>query len=145
MKNDTFSIISRFHISSMSLALFVVLNLGISLLYSILLQQKELNIHSWMIVTLCIAFIWFVIFSKDWLSYYKLYKNENQLINDERFKSHSYRASKVSFVALIMSNFLLLFIDLLLFPLSGAFISIFSLFFGVSIYLLVHIRLELGA
>ena len=129
----------------MSLGLFLILSMGGGVLYSILGNHKPANIQDWMIVVFSVCTIWMLFIMKDWRVYHKLYKNNNKLINDERFQGHSNLAAKISFISLISSNLLLLIIDLSLFSLSAPFISVFSLVLGASVYLLSHIILELRA
>jgi hypothetical protein len=143
MKNDAFSIISRFHVASISLALFLILSIGTKTLYSILIMHETINMQAWMMVTWSICAVWLLFFTKDWIAYYKLFKNSNHLIKDERFKYHSNKATKLAFIALVMSNFSILLVDSYIYSLSTVFAAIFSLVFGISVYLLVHIILEL--
>jgi len=143
MKNDNFSIISRFHVSSMSICLFVILSMSTAIFYSILVNQTQINIQTWGLVTLSICTFWLFFSLKDWRAYYKLYRNQNHLINDERFQNHSYRAAKFGFITLMLSILSMLIIDLFVLSLGVVFTSLFSLVSGLSSYLITHIILEL--
>lgn len=143
MKKDSFAIISRFHVSSMSLVLFLILSMGMRTLYSMLGNSISTDTEVWMMITWTVCIIWLLFFIKDWIAYYKLYRDYNYLIQDERFRYHSYKAAKLGFIALVTSNFSILIVDLSFYSLSAAFASVFSLVFGVSVYLLAHITLEL--
>ncbi|MEP1383058.1 MAG: hypothetical protein ABJK64_04610 [Paraglaciecola sp.] len=143
MKNDNFSIISRFHVSSMSCCLFLILSMSTAIFYSMLVNQTQINIQTWMLVTLSICTSWLFFNVKDWKAYYKLYKNQNHLINDERFQNHSNKAAKLGFITLMISNLSMLIIDLFVFSLGVGFTSLFSLVSGLSAFLIAHIILEL--
>lgn len=147
MKNDTSSIISRFHVSSMSMALLLILGMGAGALYSILTGfQSSLDssfIGHWAISIQVVLVLWMLFNFKDWMAYYKLHKQNNKIIHDERFVQHGNRAAKVSFGFMIFSNLALLLTDLIAYPLPTAFVTVFSLVFGVSVYLLTYIILEL--
>ncbi|MCJ8274707.1 MAG: hypothetical protein MJK04_35570 [Psychrosphaera sp.] len=145
MTNDTSSIISRFHVSSMCIGIFMIASMGSLALYTILNGHGPQNMQ-WMqygILGVCIA--WMLFSLKDWMAYYKLSKTKKHLIQDERFVHDSGLASKIAFGFLIFSNFALLMIDLTLHPLNGAFTAIFSLVFGIVAYMASLIYLELRA
>jgi len=143
MKNDNFSIISRFHVSSMSICLFLILSMSTAIFYSILVNQTRINIQTWGLVTLSVCTLWLFFSLKDWRAYYKLYRNQNHLINDERFQNHSYRAAKFGFITLMLSILSMLIIDLFVFSLGVVFTSLFSLVSGLSSYLITHLIFEL--
>ncbi|WP_153810832.1 hypothetical protein [Paraglaciecola arctica] len=145
MKNDSFSIISRFHVSSMSFCLFLILSMSTGIFYSMLVNQTPFKTQTWVLITSIICTLWLLFNIKDWIAYYKLYRDQNHLINDERFQHHSSKAAKFGFIALMISNLSMLIIDLFVFSLGVAFTSLFSLVSGVSTYLITHIILELRA
>jgi hypothetical protein len=111
--------------------------------YSILVNQTQINTQTWALVTSSISILWLFFNVKDWIAYYKLYKNQNHLINDERFQHHSSKAAKIGFITLMISNLSMLIIDLSLFSLGVVVTSLFSLVSGISAYLIAHITLEL--
>jgi len=127
----------------MSLALFLILSIGTKTLYEMLINHTPTDMQTWMMVTWSVCIIWLLFFMKDWITYYKLYRDYNHLIQDERFQHHSSKAIKLGFIALVTSNFSILIVDLSLYSLSATFASVFSLVFGGAIYLLAHITLEL--
>ena len=145
MKNDSSAIISRFHLSSMLLGLIIILTMGCGVMYDLLKDAQSSNLGRWKIGILLVFGGWLLLSFKDWTAYLKLYRQNKQLINDERFTYDNHMAAKCGFISLIFSNFALLLVDLSVYPLGGAVVAIFSLTFGVSIYLLVLIIQELRA
>lgn len=135
MNNDPSAIISRFHLSSMLIVLLMILGMGIGVLYSLLAGQQVIDNQTGGIVLTAVFVLWAIVNRKDWWAYFKLYQQNKQMVHDERFEHHNHIAAKISFVALIVSNFSLLLIDLALYPLSASFVAVFSLIFGLSAFL----------
>ena len=145
MSNDPSTIISRFHLSSMLIVLLMILGMGVGVLYSLLAGQQVIDNQTGGIVLTAVFVLWAIVNRKDWWAYFKLYQQNKQIVHDERFEHHNHRVAKVSFVALIASNFSLLLIDLALYSLSASFVAVFSLVFGLSVFLLTLVVLELRA
>jgi hypothetical protein len=129
----------------MLLSLLLVVSIGSGALYDLFTNTHSGDFQGWRLGTFIVFGVWLLFSFKDWMAYFKLYRQNKQLINDERFVYDNHIAAKVGFVGLIFSNFALLLIDLSIYPLSGAFVAIFSLTFGISLYLLTLVVQELRA